>query len=552
MTRTPRPYQLDAIAALLRSKSKRNLLVMATGCGKTFTAATYVAQHTSGKVLWIAHRTELIDQAAEALQAATGDFPEREKAQSWANDELKGGSRIIVGSVQTLSSKWTNSIRAARFDPSEFDLVVVDEAHHATAASYRKVLEHFEGVPLLGLTATPKRTDGVGLRHAFDHVPFQYGIREAIDDGWLVPVHVRTIRCGALDLSSVRTTLGDLNGADLARVVEGEETLHQMASGLVQYATDRSTLVFCHTVEQATRMAEILRRHGRTADVVTGKTPDEQRAELFRSFNDGSLQFLVNVGVATEGTDLPRCSVIGSCRPTKSASLMTQIIGRALRPFGADLSGESAAIRRTAIGESTKPYAEVLDFTGHAGKHKLVSPIDVLGGADLPEEVVAKAKELAEAAEASSSVDDYLEAAAAELEAEQQQRLAEAEAERKRLEEMRRKVFFSTQHTSRQVNPFDLLDIPPDTGLDPTKPIERATPKQVAALKRMGVPNPEMLYRQEAHRLLSRLIGNQRRNGPTFKQLQILAKFGYPTDGVTRSGASKIIDQLAANGWRKA
>jgi len=551
---TTRYYQDEANDAVAWGARKNNLLVMATGCGKTFTAAQYVAQYTFGKVLWIAHRTELIDQAAKALTDATGLRPEIEKASSWARDEINGGNRLVVASVQTLSAKWTNSIRAVRFDPREFDLVVVDEAHHATAASYRRILDHFVGVPRLGLTATPKRADKKKLGLVFDRVAYEFPIRRAVDEGWLVKPRVTVERVGGLDLSAVRTTAGDLNGADLAKALLIEEPFLKMSSVTRKRAGDRSTLVFCVNVEHATRMAEILRRSGATAEVVTGKTKDEVRKQLFTDFNAGDLQFLCNVGVCTEGTDLPIAEVVVMCRPTKSPSLLTQMIGRVLRPYGVDLHGLDVAGRIEAIASSSKPFAEVVDFIGDAGRHKLVSPLDVLGGDDLDPAVRDRALRIIEESESDepSDPDIAIEQSVDELAAETKAAVEKAEALRLQIEARRANLWAESSNVSQEVDPFDLFDIPRPTGLKIPTHVEMASATMVGFLKRQGIANAELLTKAEANQVNKKVWGSIKGNKATVGQRKILVRFGYAPDSYTKDGASKIIDRIAKNGWKES
>jgi superfamily II DNA or RNA helicase len=544
-----RPYQQQAIAAIdaeFRGGIRRTLAVMATGCGKTYTASEYVAAHTTGKVLWLAHRTELIDQAAASLVDSTGLEVEVERAGSWAREAIGGGSRIVVGSVQTQMAKWTDRKRMHRFDPNDFDLLVIDEAHHALSSTYRQIIDHYRrnaALKVLGLTATPKRADGKALGAVFESVAFEFHIRQAVDEGWLVRPKVRAVRVGALDLSTVRTTAGDLNGADLAAALTLEKPLLQMASALLDLVGKRSTLVFCASVDHATRMAEILRRGGVTAEVVTGKTKDDDRREMFRAFNAGELQYLCNVGVATEGTDLPRCEVIGSCRPTKSISLATQMYGRALRPFSVNLMDGPVQGRLDAIANSPKPYAEVIDFVGNSGRHKLVSPVDLLGGSDLDDEVRERVLKKVEDGEA-ADIDEAIEQSLAEAEAEAEAAAARAKAERERIEELRKNLFAKAEHTSRFVCPFDVLDLPPPSSIDVSKPVEMATDKQQAFLARQGIANVELLTKREAHSIQQRLFSSFKGNAATFKQLCVLRDNGYPTKNVTKAAASEMIDRI--------
>lgn len=332
MSRELRPYQVTAVSSVHQAWTifRSTLLVLATGTGKTFTAASILRDRAPvGRILWVAHRRELITQAKDAIESV-GLATDIEMAQDWA--PLRGGlfgSSVVIASVQSLQGT-----RLRRFDHDAFATIVIDEAHHATAQSYRDILDWFPNAKVLGLTATPDRGDGVGLKAVFEREAFGYGIREAIREGYLSPIVQRTIECADLDLSDVKTVAGDLAQGALEKAMTLDAVLHQVAKPLVDSAGDRSTIVFTAGVEQAHAMVDVMAGYtDAKCAAIDGTTPDDIRARRLASFARGELQYLFNCAVLTEGFDAPRTSCIAVARPTKSRALYTQMIGRGTRLF---------------------------------------------------------------------------------------------------------------------------------------------------------------------------------------------------------------------------
>ncbi len=295
-----RAYQVEALEGIRTQLEANNstLLVMATGLGKTIVFAQTVKEYMEwGRVMVLAHREELISQAWRQLKAVTGCEADVEMADYRANSYGAFRSRIVVSTIQTQVAGMAGKGRMTKFDPNEFNLIVVDEAHHSAAKSYKRVIEYYRQNPdlkVLGVTATPDRADEKALGQIFETVAYEYGIREGIEDGWLVPIRQQSVYVEGLDYSSVRTTAGDLNGADLARVLEFEETLHRIASPTIELCGDKKTLVFAASLAQAERLTEILNRHkSGSAKWVHGGTPKEVRRDLFPEYANGGFQYLV-------------------------------------------------------------------------------------------------------------------------------------------------------------------------------------------------------------------------------------------------------------------
>lgn len=510
---TMRPYQIaarDAVHASWR-EHRSVLLVMATGTGKTVSAGEILRERASeGRILWLAHRSELLDQADETLSKRISLLCELEKAEARAST-LGGlfGATVVVASVQTLRGK-----RLARWPRDAFRTIVVDEAHHAAARGYREILGHFEDAKVLGLTATPDRGDGVGLGAIFDVCAFEYDIRTAIKEGYLCPIVQKSIECADLDLSDVKTVAGDLAQGELEKRLKLDAVLHQIAGPLVREAGDRPTIVFTAGVEQAHALVDVLAGYtdASNAAAIDGTTVAPVRASRLAAFREGRLRFLINCAVLTEGFDAPETACVAMARPTKSRSLYAQCIGRGLRP------------------SANKTDCLVLDFRGNAGRHRLVSPVDVLAGRPLPEDVEKRAKELAAGGKPSEEA------------------LAQAEREaierEQRLEEKRRreaKLKADVAYRAQQIDPFGIVG----NGTGP-----RATDGQLNYLLSLGVElGQHKPSRAEASKLLDTLKERRRKNLCSYKQAKLLVKHGLSPD-LTFEQARSAIDAIAANRWQ--
>lgn len=281
-----------------------------------------------------------------------------------------------------------------RFKPRDFSTLIIDEAHHATAETYRIVMEWYKQNPLLKIlmvTATPQRTDKIGLHNVCDSVAYEMELRQAIQDGWLVPIRQQFVTVEGLDLSKVKTRNGDLADGERERAFLGEtsedeqQMLHSIAYPTIQAAKGRRALVFASGQEHAEKLTAAFNAYDNVeAEFVIDKTDRAERRKIVKRFKSGETQVLVNCMVFTEGFDVPDAAICANARPTKSTSLYQQMIGRVTRPAAGVVDGYSTAEdRREAIAKSDKPHCLVLDFTGDSGSHKLVSVGDLLAGDDV-------------------------------------------------------------------------------------------------------------------------------------------------------------------------
>ncbi|MCB0156467.1 MAG: DEAD/DEAH box helicase [Anaerolineae bacterium] len=490
---TDRPYQVEAVNAIRRAweTRKRVLAVMATGTGKT-RVFSRLATECKGRTLVLVHREELAFQAAESLHRISGQDVCIEMADHWADTSLHTRSKFVVATVQTMQS------RMDRHRPSDFSQIIVDEAHHATARSYQRVLDFLSPdggqAKILGVTATPKRGDGYALGGTFDSVAFEYHIFDAISDGWLVPILQRSVKVKGLDYSGIGLTAGDLNQKHLSAVMEAERIVHEVVYTTMREAGDRKTILFSPSVAHADRCCEIFNRHKPdSACFIHGKTNKEERRDKIEGFKEGRYQYLCNVGIATEGFDVPGCSCVAIARPTRSHALYSQMVGRATRPvgLGSDAVSATPAQRRSSILDSSKPNALVLDFEGNAGRHKLVRVVDVLGGKHRTATVEA-VRDRSVSVRSDVSVDIF-----------QELNDAEAERLRKAAEDAARRARITgvAEYEIEDVDPFDELSIPKPSGKR-GKFTKEATPRQIALLMSCGVPDAHLYTFYEARKAI--------------------------------------------------
>lgn len=530
--------------------ARSTLAVMATGCGKTIVFGHVARDWRHGRVLILAHREELIFQAAQKVSAVCSEECGIEMADWRVNEVSSLKHRVVVSSVQTLNSRRAGRLRMEKFDPSEFGLVIIDEAHHATARTYRNVLDWFKGCRVLGVTATPDRADEEALGQIFDSVSYEYHILDAIKDGFLVPITQQFVHVEDLDLSGCRSDRTDLKDVDVARVMNQEGMLHKVVDPIVQLAGERPTLVFASSVEHAHRMAEIFNRHkpGKAA-AIDGNTEKVVRRDLLKSFSRGEFQYIVNMGVFLEGFDEPRVACVAMARPTKSRALYAQVAGRGTRPLAGIVDGlASPELRREAIAASEKPAMLMLDFVGQSGRHKLVCTADILGGNESDEVIeraTANAKKKAKAGWVTNTAEE-LEQARLELEEELRRRHEAESAARVRREALVAKAKFST----RAIDPFNILDIVPkrEPGWHKGR---RPTDGQRRALERFKVDREtiDRMSFSQAGQMLDVLVRRAEQKLCTLKQAKLLARYGHGVD-VSFEQASKIIDAIARNGWK--
>lgn len=503
-----RDYQEEAIEAVFREwKTVRStLIVHATGLGKTVTAGGICRRvaDDGGRILFLAHRGELLRQACDKMSRFFGLECEVEKAGERVSRLF--APQVVAGSVQSLCQ----DRRLAEFDADTFDAVIVDEAHHAPAATYRKILDYFGGAKVLGVTATPDRADGLALRNVFESVAHAFELRDAIAAGYLAPIRQKSVFVEDLDLSQVRTVAGDLHQGQLEEVLLEDKVLHEIAAPMKDLIGARPTILFTVSVAQAYRLAECLQGYlgeGR-AEAIDGTADEITRRRMYEAFARGDVQVMVNCALLTEGFDAPHASCVAIARPTTSRALFSQMVGRGTRLHPG------------------KEDCLVLDFVGNAGKHRLVTPLDILDGSDIDDETRELAKKKADDGMA---VHEAIDAAAADIAALRRRLRAQARA----------------RFRAEDVDPFEILGAPNRPGRWGGVPATRA---QIEMLERAGIKAGDV-DKGQASALISQIIARREKGLCTFKQARRLASYGLNPD-VSFKDAREALDAIAANGWK--
>ena len=510
-----RDYQLNAADSAIRKLVCENdhgtLLVLPTGTGKTIVFSNVARRWIDGRgerVLVLAHRKELIEQARDKLLMST-DLVDWQVGIERASSRSVSAQPVVVGSVQTLQG----SKRLARFPRGAFGLIVIDEAHHVPATGYRKVLNHFGQAKRLGVTATPYRLDGENLGSWFDSYAFQYELAQAIGDGWLVPIVARRVLLEGLDLTRVKRTAGDFNKKALAGVMERRTLVEEVVQPSLEHAGERPTIVFASSVEHARSLVERFNSHrSGCARSVDGSLASTEREAILRDFSEGRFQFLANCELLTEGVDIPRVACVAMARPTQSRALYMQALGRGTRLLGTSLEESRSRGKEDLL---------VLDFVGLTAKHRAVDVLEVLVPG-LPTAAREKAEERLR--EGGQPLD---------VAHEEEIRLREQAQPAKPI-----KVRYQLSA------PRDILQL----SLEDAEVDSSATDEQVTDLRRLGFSKADRLTCRQAEQVIRAL--RQRRNLGlcTYKQAIQLRRYGLDPN-LTFDEARAAISAIAAANW---
>lgn len=511
-----RPYQEEARAKVQqewKEGRKRTLLVLPTGCGKTIVFSKIIEDRVKmgERVLVLAHRSELLEQASDKLMTATGLGTALEKAE---NTSIGSWFRVVVGSVQTMQREK----RLSQFPPNHFDTIVIDEAHHAISDGYQRVLEHFGEANVLGVTATPDRGDMRNLGSYFDSLAYEYPLVDAIKSGYLSKITAITIPL-ELDLSTVSQQGGDFKASEIGTALD--PYLEQIADEMVKQCKDRKTVVFLPLVKTSQKFRDILNAKGFEAAEVNGESKD--RAEILEEFDKDKYNVLCNSMLLTEGWDCPTVDCVVVLRPTKVRALYSQMVGRGTRLA------------------SGKENLLLLDFLWHTERHELCRPAHLIASS---QEVAKKMTEnMAEDTEVEFSLLEAEEQASKDVVAEREEALAKQLAEQRR---KKRKLVDPLQF-EMSIQAEDLADYVPSFGWEMAPPSE----KQLKALEKFGIYTEEIGNAGKAGKLLDRLNKRKDSGLTTPKQIRLLEGRGFRNVGMWKfEDASNLINRIAASGWR--
>lgn len=510
-----RPYQKEAKEAVFENwdnGTKKTLLVLPTGCGKTivFAKITEECVRQGDRVLILAHRGELLDQAADKIAKATGLGCATEKAEQTC---IGSWFRIVVGSVQSMMREK----RLDRFPEDFFGTIIIDEAHHCVSDSYQRVLNHFPCAKILGVTATPDRGDMKNLGNVFESLAYEYTLPRAIKEGYLSPIKAITIPL-KVDLSGVGVQSGDFKLGDLGTALD--PYLREIAEEMKKYCMDKKTVVFLPLVKTSQKFRDILNENGFCAAEVNGESQD--RAEILQDFEAGRYNVLCNSMLLTEGWDCPSVDCIAVLRPTKVRGLYCQMVGRGTR---------------LAPG---KDHLLLLDFLWHTERHELCHPAHLICE---NEEVAKKMTENLETAAFPMDIEEAEKTAAEDVIAQREEALAKQLAEMKR----RKKKLVDPLQFEMSIQAEDLSGYVPAFGWEMAPPSD----KQKQTLEKLGILPDQIDNAGKAAKILDRLNKRREENLTTPKQIRFLEEKGFQHVGTWQfDTAKRLIDRIAANGWR--
>ena len=507
-----RPYQVDARDAVIKAfhedRVDSALLVAATGTGKTVTAGAIIEEFVGRgeRALFLAHRNVLINQAF----ATFNRFGFEVAAEMGECSALLSDAAVVVGSVQSFQAD-----RLLKWPTETFGLVIIDEAHRSLADSYTRILNHFVGYKLLGITATPSRGDRRNLGSRYSVKAFEYGMRKAIKDGWLVPIRRKVIPL-SIDLRGIRTTGGDLNQGDLEQRLMPK--IEPIARAIVNELGARPAVAFTPDVGSAAFLADTLCALGLKARYVAGSGGEHGQKKVeckrnLKDFDDGEYQVICCCELLTEGWDCLRVEAVVNLRPTRLWAAFAQRVGRGTRPSPA--TGKTDCL--------------VLNFAWETdGELNLCTSVDLFDDGQLDPEVYAVARELADGRSGEIDLMDVID-----------------EAERKC--NLRRKfmIHLTGKEETYKAWEYDpvgvgkILDVKLNRKYDFDKNgYNPATPNQIWKLRQLGVNTPEGLSKWGASKMIGKLIKRQEQGLASHGQVRELMSAGVNPD-LARAFSSK-------------
>lgn len=513
-----RPYQQqakDAIFSEWENGIKKTLLVLPTGCGKTIVFAKVAEECVKGgsRVLILAHRGELLDQAADKIGKSTGLGCATEKAEQTC---LGSWFRIVVGSVQSMMREK----RLNQFPNDYFNTIIIDEAHHCISDSYQKVLRHFPDAEVLGVTATPDRGDMQNLGTVFESLAYEYTLPKAIKEGYLSPIKAVTIPL-KIDMSAVGVQAGDFKSGDIATALD--PYLESIAEEMEKYCSNKKTVVFLPLVKTSQKFWDILNNHGFKAAEVNGDSKD--RAEILEAFDKDQYNVLCNSMLLTEGWDCPSVDCIVVLRPTKVRSLYCQMVGRGTR----------------LSPETNKDHLLLLDFLWHTERHELCHPASLI--CESAEVAQKMTENMEKDAGCVIDIEEAEKTASEDVVAQREEALAKQLSEMKR----RKKRLVDPLQFEMSIQAEDLSGYVPAFGWEMAPPSEG----QKKALEKLGILPDAIENAGKASKILDRLDKRRREGLTTPKQIRFLESRGFQHVGTWQFETAKnMIDRIAGNGWR--
>jgi len=528
-----RQYQKDAANSLYREWWKGNkypILSLPTGTGKTICMSN-VSKHEvekGNRVCMIIDREELLQQFVDKLRRSTGLECGIERGDSSAH---LSPHRIIVASIQSIS----RPERLQRYSRDFFDLVQTDEAHRSAADSYLRVYEHFHKARRAGYTATIWRNDERSLSDVYDCISYEYTMRQAINDGWLVPIKAQTLPI-KIDMSKVRTRIGDYSDKDSASAVE--PYLEKIAQEIMNHAPDRIHLIFLPLISTSQKMEQACLKAGFRAKHVDGNSPD--REQILKDFESGKYNVLTNSMLLSYGYDNPHINSVVWLRPTQSTLTYVQGIGRGTRvnPPALVNALPTPEARREAIARSAKPDLILLDVLWNSARHRLCHPSVLFAKDDEVADLASNSM-----SEVPQNIEDMVAGAEFDIQMRREENLAkyiEAHSNKKsvKLDPIEQMLsILNDELVNYQAN-FDWEKKP-------------ATGQQVEYLEMIGFKNANTFNAGYASRIINTMVERNKQNLATPKQIRKLLKFGVDAMGLSKTEASTKLDEIRElDGWK--
>lgn len=516
-----RPYQNAAVSAVESAlqEVRSALIVLPTGAGKTIVFSQIADNeiHRGGRVLILAHRGELLEQAKDKLYKSTGIIAGLEKAEFTSDaDPDEPPYMVVVGSVQSMC----RASRLDRFRTDDFTLIIVDECHHGLSMTYRTIFDYFKSAKVLGVTATPDRGDLRSLGEVFEKIAFEYTIVEAIKDGYLTPIRAQTIPL-KIDITGVSSVAGDYQASGLDSALD--PYLRQICREIKERCRDRKTVVFTPLIATSQKMLSFLQDEGLTeVREVNGESAD-RRATLdwFSTAPKGCV--LLNSMLLTEGWDEPSCDCICVLRATKSRGLYVQMVGRGTRLFPG------------------KENLLLLDFLWMTTSHDLCRPAHIISSDSEVCEVITKRQEKSAGISDLELTPEVLESCESETVQKREEALA------KKLREMRRKKgqLVDPLQYAYSIKDVDLTNYKPMTSHDAKQP----TMEQLDKLEKLGFGCPDTFG--AADLLIRKSEERQSKGLAAPKEIRLLERKGFKNVGQwSHEAAHKMIGRLVVNGWK--
>lgn len=518
-----RPYQVKAVDAVEAEFAKPNirstLIVLATGCGKTIIFSTLAARSVrrGGRVLILAHRGELLDQARDKLYQVTGIRAGLEKAETTSDTDIETPPyTVVVGSVQSMKSPK----RLARFSPNEFSDIIIDECHHALTETYGAVINYFRKARLLGVTATPDRGDLRSLGSVFQSISFEYSLVQAIRDGYLSPIYTQTLPI-KIDLTGVNKQAGDYQVSGLGKALI--PYLHQICREIKTRCSDRKTIVFTPLINISREMLNIFHEEG-VNDVreVNGESPDRQETlKWFSNAPKGCV--LLNSMLLTEGYDEPSVDCIVVLRATKVRSLFVQMVGRGTRLYPG------------------KKNLLLIDLLWLTTTHDLCRPACLLSDDENVCREVTKKQEKKAGLEEMEISPELID----ETESEFAKKCKDTLAKRLEAQSKKKGKLFNALQFAELTGVYDLRSAP-----QTLQESDRPTLEQVDTLEKLGLACPGSAT--AANQLLSAYYDRVNKQLSSVGQIKFLESRGF--QNVSRwsnADANKMIRRIAVCGWNR-